>query len=440
MRRLRKNSSPLPTANTLTRLLQLMSQMAPSHKAAPKRMPTALKEGRKPRIGVLMPAGHVVDHDSAVTYTAGKPDESIRKFVNIGDLFVFESSLRILDYAEVVAVPFRAPAKEYLEQIEDLDYLFLRGSNYIHPNGNWDPLIKLLKQTTVPVIAFGLGVQIADNATQEEQFVNASTKLMLQMIADRSASIAVRGDLSKKVLHTIGIKNVRVIGCPTVFRHRHPTLSVRRQPSSAIQDLGFTLRRNTFGHQTLQRYLMRTLSEQYRLSIFCAGELEEKQFFYARRNMVESPDLVVEEAIAKLMEQNWIYGPADPLLELYERNLKVFESVADFESEIRRMSAVIGFRLHGNLLALANGIPALYFTYDTRTREFVKALGIPSVDARKMDKFSFEAAWDTADFDVFERAYVQRYAELQHFLEENHIPHRLGQVDVHDHSEDLAPA
>lgn len=95
------------------------------------------------------------------------------------------------------------------------------------------------------------------------------------------------------------------------------------------------------------------------------------------------------------------------------------------------MSAVVRFRLHGNLLALANGIPALYFTYDTRTREFVKALGIPSVEAKKMDRFSLAAAWDSADFDLFERAYVRRYAELQRFLKENQIPHRLGQVDVH---------
>lgn len=168
----------------------------------------------------------------------------------------------------------------------------------------------------MPVIAFGLGVQIADNATQEEQFVNASTKLMLQMIADRSASIAVRGDLSKKVLNSIGIKNVRVIGCPTVFRHRRPTLSIRRTPSSDIQDLGFTQRRRTFGHQTLQRYLIRTLSEQYRLNIFCAGELEEKQLFYARRKMVKNPDLVFEQAVDSLVEQNWLYGPTDPLLAL----------------------------------------------------------------------------------------------------------------------------
>lgn len=117
MRRLRKNPSPPPAANTLTRLWRLMSEMSPSYKAAPNRTPTALKEGRRPRIGVLMPAGHVVDHDSAVTYTAGKPNESIRKFVNIGDLFVFESSLGILDYAEVVAVPVRVLEEKYLEQV-----------------------------------------------------------------------------------------------------------------------------------------------------------------------------------------------------------------------------------------------------------------------------------------------------------------------------------
>ena len=85
-----------------------------------------------------------------------------------------------------------------------------------------------------------------------------------------------------------------------------------------------------------------------------------------------------------------------------------------------------GYRLHGNLLALANEVPALYVTYDTRTREFVRTLGIPFVDGRYMDKFSFEEAWDNADFDLFEKTYQKRFGDLKNFLEENSMAHRLG--------------
>lgn len=380
---------------------------------------------RRPRIGVLMPAGKVVEHDKVLTHTFGDPEKATSLFTNIGDCFVYESSLRILDYADmqpIYAGENSKPSDAYVEKLNQLDYIFLRGSNYINTNGKWDAITALLERTRVPVMAFGIGVQTPDNS---EDYVNESTKRFLQLVADRSRSIAIRGTLSQKALKSIGISNVRIIGCPTVFRHRKPALTLKRIASSDISNLGFTLRRKTHGSMTLQRYLMRCLSEQFRMRIFCAGELEEKQMFYAGRGQLENSAERFDQAVRTLTDENWFYGPSDPLIDLYKSSLSVFEAVQDFEAGLKEMDAVTGFRLHGNLLALANGVPALYVTYDTRTREFVQTLGIPSIDIRQMDRFSFRKAWDNADFSLFERSYAVRFRELKAFLEENDMSHRL---------------
>lgn len=384
--------------------------------------------GRKPRIGVLMPAGRIEGNIGVVTHTYGVPEKAKTLFTNIGDCFVYDSSLRILDYSELF--PIYVPAdgnlsETQIEKINQLDYIFLRGSNYINANGQWDPITAVLEKTNVPVIAFGIGVQVPDNS---ENYVNESTKRFLQLIADRSTTVGVRGNLSKKALNSIGIKNVRIFGCPTAFRHCKPELKLPRIEASAINRLGFTLRRKTHGFQTLQRYMLRTLAERYDTEILCAGELEEKQIYYARTKQVENDDQVMKDAVQKLTAEKWLSGAKDPLLDLYKSSLSVFESVADFEKAEQFLDAVTGFRLHGNLLALANEVPALYVTYDTRTREFVKTLGIPYIDGRYMDKFSFEEAWDNADFDLFEKTYQQRFGELKKFLEENSMAHRLGRV------------
>jgi hypothetical protein len=71
-------------------------------------------------------------------------------------------------------------------------------------------------------------------------------------------------------------------------------------------------------------------------------------------------------------------------------------------------------------------VPALYVTYDTRTREFVDTLGIPFIEAKNMDRFSFHREWDKADFGKFERTYAERFEDLTAFLEENGMPHRLN--------------
>jgi len=393
---------------------------------SPDGPPAGIAARRPARIGVLMPAGRVIDHDKVVTHTFGQPDRATTLFTNIGDCFVYESSLRILDFAELVPIyasEGQPPTDEYVEKVNGLDFLFLRGSNYINTSGKWDGITALLERTKVPVMAFGIGVQTPDNA---ETYVNESTERFLKLVADRSTSLAVRGTLSVKALKSIGIDNVRVIGCPTVFRHRQPTIRVNRVAAADIAELGFTLRRKTFGFQTLQRYLMRTLSEQHRMTIFCAGELEEKAIHYAEQRLVAAPEATMAAAVDTLVRESWLYGADDPLLALYRESLAVFESVQAFEAGLKTMDAVTGFRLHGNLLALANGVPALYVTYDTRTREFVQTLGIPSVDAKQMDRFSFREAWEKADFATFERAYVRRFGELKAFLEENGMPHRLA--------------
>jgi Polysaccharide pyruvyl transferase len=381
---------------------------------------------RPARIGVISPAGKVVNHDEVLTYAHGDPEKSVRQFMNIGDSFVYDSSLKILDFSELVPIYVSEDEKEqaaHVEQINQLDYVFLRGSNYINTSGKWDGFTALLEKTNVPIIAFGIGLQAPDNATE---FVNESTKRFLQLISDRSASIGVRGELSQKALASIGIKNSRIFGCPTMFRRGQPEIRLRHVDPTSIERLGFTLRRNTHGRQTLQRYLMRTLSDQYRMTIFCAGELEEKAIYYAGRGEIAERSNVMTSAVQALTDQDWVFGAGDPLLTVYRSSLAVFEAVSDFEAEMRKMSAVTGFRLHGNLMALANSVPALYVTYDSRTREFVDTLGIPFVESRLMDKFSFRREWEKADFAKFERTYAARFRDLLAFLGENGMRHRLN--------------
>ncbi len=56
---------------------------------------------RKPRIGVLMPAGRLEGNLGVVTHTYNAPEKAKTLFTNIGDCFVYDSSLRILDYSEL---------------------------------------------------------------------------------------------------------------------------------------------------------------------------------------------------------------------------------------------------------------------------------------------------------------------------------------------------
>ncbi|MBN9060347.1 MAG: polysaccharide pyruvyl transferase family protein, partial [Rhizobiales bacterium] len=99
--------------------------------------------------------------------------------------------------------------------------------------------------------------------------------------------------------------------------------------------------------------------------------------------------------------------------------------VADYEALVRQQDLVLGYRLHGNLMALANGVPSIYFTYDSRTAEFAETYRIPSYDVFGNSAFVLEDYWEQWRFDAFNAAWGNVYDETRKFLIENRIDNKL---------------
>ncbi|MDA4635611.1 polysaccharide pyruvyl transferase family protein, partial [Escherichia coli] len=88
------------------------------------------------------------------------------------------------------------------------------------------------------------------------------------------------------------------------------------------------------------------------------------------------------DAIAALKANRWVsdWYFDDAMEKLYRERMYYSDVVADYETLVRAHQLVLGYRLHGNLMALANGVPSIYFTYDSRTAEFAETYKIPSYD------------------------------------------------------------
>jgi polysaccharide pyruvyl transferase WcaK-like protein len=116
----------------------------------------------------------------------------------------------------------------------------------------------------------------------------------------------------------------------------------------------------------------------------------------------------------------------DQIAALWRSRLFYSDTVSDYETLVRQKDAVLGYRLHGNLMALASAIPAVYFTYDSRTAEFCETFRSPHYDAYSARPFVLEEYWQQSAFEKFNRAYHARYRDMREFLEENAVAHRLA--------------
>ncbi|MET3649905.1 polysaccharide pyruvyl transferase family protein [Phyllobacterium ifriqiyense] len=378
------------------------------------------------RVLVMSPSGEVYDHDNVRWYQHSDIQKYIDHYHNIGDAFVFDSSLKLMNFEKLRELPLGEPNFDQIDRLkEEYDYVILRGSNYIHQHMGWPHAIAVLKRLGLPVIAWGIGAQ----APVEGQIqLPEDLKTLLKIMADSTASIGVRGAYSAQVLKDIGIDNVRIVGCPTAFRRNDPTLKVTLPLLEDVRNVGLTVRRevspayarNIERYLTFHRDLIKDTANKFNVTLMAQGEIEEKK-------LVLGTDEQKEDAIAALKANRWAsdWYLDDTIEKLYRERLFYSDVVADYEKLVQTKDLVLGYRLHGNLMALANGVPSIYFTYDSRTVEFAETYQIPRFDVFSGDRFRLEDYWDQTLFNKYNDAWYRTYGEMRRFLDENHVDHKM---------------
>lgn len=378
------------------------------------------------RVLVMSPSGEVYDHDNVRWYQYNDIQKYIDHYHNIGDAFVFDSSLKLMNFEKLRELPLGVPDFDQIDRLKDeYDYVILRGSNYIHQHMGWSHAIAVLKRLGLPVIAWGIGAQ----APVEGQIqLPEDLKTLLKIMADSTVSIGVRGAYSAQVLKDIGIENVRIVGCPTAFRRNDPTLRVTLPALDQVRNVGLTVRRevspayarNIERYLTFHRDLIKDMAGRFDVTLMAQGEIEEKKLVFGTSEQKE-------DAVAALKANRWAadWYFDDQIEKLYRECLFYSDVVADYENLVQSKELVLGYRLHGNLMALANGVPSIYFTYDSRTVEFAETYQIPRFDVFSNEKFQLEDYWDQSLFDKYNDAWYRTYGEMRRFLDENKVDHKM---------------
>jgi len=184
------------------------------------------------------------------------------------------------------------------------------------------------------------------------------------------------------------------------------------------QEVSAAYARDIARYSQVQRDTLLSAAVRFDVTVMAQGEVEEKK-------IVLGTEAQRDEALATLVASGWLRGRGDPLHALYSGVLFYSDVVADYDTVVRQQELVSGYRLHGNLVALANGIPSIYFTYDSRTQEFVETFAIPAHDIYSEKEFVLADYWDQARFERFNLTYSQRYRDMAAFLTESGVRHKM---------------
>lgn len=356
---------------------------------------------------------------------------------NVGDWYLTKIVDRLLEYDELLIVYGDGTPEVWEEINSTCDAVVLRGGNIISPDFFSRHIGReKIERISIPIILFGAGVQ--DVPPDGVPFTEDEIAV-LRHIHERCASSAVRGERTAEVLASIGITNTVITGCPTFYWSRKPQLELRKPLGHRA---GFTFRQwlytNDAGPYRSMFDALAQVRDQFdEVVVLVQGEEVALQDLYQNRSwgadrrvtisrdpgtlrLKRAPvdELALVESVhtryggwATPGELDWLIGHS-------------FFSwdIADYLDLSRELDVVVGCRLHGNLLALANGTPAYFLTYDDRTREIVDFLAAPSSPVSALDA---STRFSEQDWAPVQQRYTIGLGRLREFLEGNRLAHRL---------------
>lgn len=287
--------------------------------------------------------------------------------------------------------------------------LVLSMSNFINPYTDLGGIAQQIERKNVSrVIMIGAGAQAYDYG--DAISVTPGTRRFLNILSERSKAIGVRGVYTAEVLEGMGIRNVEVIGCPSLFYNCDPNFEVKGRepidgrrmravfhctPSGFYRDCIAKL--IAFGVANCESYVAQSETHLFGLHSQDEKQVADTKFFFKYYN---EGVLEPEEAT-----------------EWFRRNARWFFRFDEWLDYMRTVDFAFGARFHGNMAAILAGVPALSMVFDTRTRELCEYLNLPYMHLKDFrSDTTLSSLRDEADFSLFNATYPLKYKRYRDFL------------------------
>ncbi len=333
---------------------------------------------------------------------------------NVGDLFIEDSVKRILVYdaTRSIDVDPRRPLKPIdIDRINSTDAAVIVGTNLWYRRmpkpGRWQLTLADLKRIRVPIIPLGVGT--TRHAGEDNGF-EPETLGQIRWIHEQCAVASARDERTAEALRQAGIRNVRMTGCPTLYRSLSPVWTLRTpgRPGRVVVTVRKGQRKNV--------WLLLRLLKQQRLGAIVAGQQPSDRFV-----------------------RRWpLLPPMAPLLHAYD--------VSPYLSLVETSVGAIGWRLHGNMLHLAHGNPAVFFANCSRAESFCRSFGLPCVVCPDHTRLSesqiaveIERLFNPQGFAAFAEHYACYRGRMADFLDANGLEHRLRRVPTSQPAQESMP-
>jgi len=310
---------------------------------------------------------------------------------------------------------------------ENFDLLAIPSANFLFRGFDMSYLANVIEQTSLPCLVVGLGAQ-APNDSSLDLNLQPGTLRFLKVIGERSVEIGVRGQFTAEAISRLGVKNIRITGCPSLYRSCRSSIKINK-----LNDIDRPLKIAINGSRdivlhagsveiavTVQRQLLE-LAIRHGYPYVLQSEKPEIAIYYSRDPL----NAEQEQQISAIRTRLRLATSVSDYVSFVRNQCKVFFDLDSWDRFIRTVDLSIGSRFHGNLIALTNGVPAIFLTHDSRTEELAALIEAPRYRNGQLSQINAESLYHEADYSAFERRYASLYRNYKEFLDRNRVAHKL---------------
>lgn len=326
---------------------------------------------------------------------------------------------------------------------EDVKYDFLEADTTVDEiNNNYDLVIfptanifslehvKLLEelaerfsQIKIPIFVISCGAQ-ADSYDELDKLCNdigEVSRKFINAVYQSGGEFGLRGYFTKEFFDKLGFKTAEVTGCPSLYQMGR-NIYIEK---SLIQEKD--LKPVINGHyQFLKMDFYKKIFDDYDSAIYMDQD-------YFGRKLYDPSFEGFDKVDFKWMLRQIRYGKYTELKLLAENRVLLFSDIPDWREYLvkEHYNFSFGGRIHGNILSILSGIPAIVFGCDSRTREMAEFYDIPIITPQELKKKkSLFEIYEELDYTKFNKTFAQKYDNYESFFVRHGILCKLNSNNI----------
>lgn len=264
-----------------------------------------------------------------------------------------------------------------------------------------------ISQIKIPVYILGVGAQ----AESYERLNDLSAAIQkpavrfIQAVYETGGEFSLRGSFTKELFDSWGSNTAVVTGCPSMYQNgRQLSISNEKVSENELRPMI-----NGVANQLKMRQFQ-NIFQTYTDSIF--WDQDEFIRILYDKNFPAEYDINLKNVIQLVRRYSYTAWQL-----IFEDRLKLYYDIGSRMEYCLEQGSNFSFgsRIHGNIMSLLWGIPAVVVPMDSRTRELAEYFDIPVVYNFNTKKTLYEIYLD-ADYKNFNQHFPEKFDNFEQFM------------------------